>query len=62
MNRRSTMLTMVAGALASVSDSLKPTNDHNQRTVKVLSYKKGGKPFTRGKRSASLRSRANRRK
>jgi len=63
MNRRSTVLTMVAGAIASVSKTFLPTvPNFNERKVKYNNYKTGGKPFTRGKRSKSLKTRANRRK
>lgn len=54
-------LSMIAmGILSSVGNALSPTNDYNERSVKVMGYKTGGKPFTRGKRSRSLKVRANR--
>lgn len=58
------MLTMVAGALASVGGSMLPSmsKTYGQTSVRHNNYKTGGKPFTRGKRDKSLKVRANRRK
>ena len=53
---------ILAGALASFGSSVMPTNDYTQRKTRVLSYKKGGSPFTRGARSKSLKVRSNRQK
>jgi len=56
-------LSVVAGAMAALENVFMPTKmDYNQRSTRVLNYKKGGKPFTRGVRSKSLKTRANRRK
>ena len=62
MNRRNSVAMMIAGAMASVGGGSILNNAQQPMYKKVLSYKKGGKPFTRGKRSKSLRTRANRRK
>ena len=61
MNRKSLMLTSLASLMGSFGGTQIPIkNDYNQRSIRVLSYKKGGKPFTRGRKTASLRSRSNR--
>ena len=52
-------MAIVAGALGSIGDFVMPAQNYNQRKVKVLGYKTGGKPFTKGKRSKSLKTRAN---
>lgn len=50
----------VAGLIGNIGEFVKPTQNYNQRKVKVLGYKTGGKPFTKGKRSKSLKTRSNR--
>jgi len=62
MNKRHILLSTLAGALSNMGNFMMPTKNYNQRAVKVLGYKTGGKPFTRGKRSKSLKIRANRSK
>jgi len=60
MNKRHILLSTIAGALGSLGSLMLPTKDYNQRPVRVLGYKTGGRPFTKGKRSKSLKTRANR--
>ena len=62
MNNRKNLMAIVSGALGSIGEFISPTQNYNQRKVKVLGYKTGGKPFTKGKRSKSLKTRSNRRK
>jgi len=59
---KSRMSMMVAGLVASIGGTMMPTQnrDYNSRQMRVLSYKTGRRPFTRGKRSKSLKVRANR--
>ena len=59
MNNRKNLMAIVVGALGSIGDFVMPTQNYNQRKVKVLGYKTGGRPFTKGKRSKSLKTRAN---
>lgn len=59
---KSRVLLSIVGALSSVGNMMIPTTDYTQRKVRALGHKKGGKPFTRGARSKSLKIRANRRK
>ena len=61
---KSRMSGIVTGAIGLIGGIVAPTmkNDYTQRKTRVLSYKKGGKPFTRGARSKSLKIRANRSK
>jgi len=53
---------MLAGVLGMIGGAMMPSNDYTQRKTKVLGYKTGGKPFTRGRKTKSLRTRANRSK
>lgn len=49
---------------AGLANILMPTMNkiHGQTSIRVMNYKHGGKPFTRGKRSKSLKIRSNRQK
>ena len=52
--------TGVAGLLTSFMPKMNKV--HRQTSTRTMNYKHGGKPFTRGKRSKSLKIRSNRQK
>ena len=60
MNMRSILLSTVAGAMTFASDFLRTKHNYSQRRVRVNTYKTGGKAFTKGNRSKSLKTRSNR--
>lgn len=59
---KSRISAMVAGLVSSIGGSMMPSmnKEYGQTSVRHNNYKTGGKPFTRGKRSRSLKVRANR--
>ena len=61
--KKSSLTIALASVMAGIGSLLSTRNDHTTRSVRVMGYKGiGGRPFTRGKRSKSLKVRANRRK
>ena len=56
------MSVMLAGIIGSIGGTMMSTQniDYNSRQVRHNNYKTGGRPFTRGSRSKSLKVRANR--
>jgi hypothetical protein len=59
MKMRNILLSTAAGAMTFAGDFLRIKQNYSQRKVRVNTYKTGGKAFTKGKRSKSLKTRAN---
>ena len=62
MNKRNILMATFAGLSTFAGNFLKVKQDYSQRKVIVNTYKTGGRSFTRGKRSKSLKTRANKSK
>ena len=60
MNMRNILLSTVAGAMTFAGDFLKIKQRYSIGKIRVNTYKTGGKAFTKGKKSKSLKIRSNR--